>query len=355
MATSALRTYMGAIHIHTDKSDGGGSLAEVVSAARQSGIDFVVLTDHGTRGYGAEEKEGWREGVLVLCGEEVTTDEGHLLAFETREDIGEQSGIAGAMAAIDAQHATSVSIHHQLPSLGPESTVLPPPLPMKQAHMVELWSFMDEFLARAQPRYLHQACSRPEKLINGPSRAILWQWDRVLQKRRLPAIAGLNVHARKQPLLEWKTMFTYASAFQSVVTCVRCHELPTISLRARDLVWAALREGRCFMLNRSVGDEKNFDFHFQSADGRIRHMGDEVAYDRRGRFYVSLSRDAEVVLRHNGQPLFWGTTREASFPVAGPGSYRIEVLLNRRMWILTNAIRLVDEEGTLQPTVSDLT
>ncbi|MBI1289830.1 hypothetical protein GC173_01110 [bacterium] len=355
MPQRALRTYMGAIHIHSDKSDGEGSLADIVSAARQSGVDFVVLTDHGTRGYGTEGKEGWHDGVLVLCGEEVSNDDGHLLAFEGRDDIGEQMDVESALAAVSAQHATSVSIHHQLPSLGPEATLIPPPVPMQRTNMVEVWSFMDEFLARVQPRYFLQACTRPDKLINGPSRSILRQWDRVLQTRRMAAFAGLNVHARKQPLMEWKTVFSYQVAFQSLVTCIRCQELPGVSLRARDLVWAALREGRSFMLNRSVGDEKNFDFHFQSADGRIRFMGDECTYDPRGRFYVSLSRDAEVVLRHNGQPLFWSTVKEASFPVAGPGSYRIEVLLNRRTWILTNAIRLVDDEGTMQPTVSDLT
>jgi hypothetical protein len=168
-------------------------------------------------------------------------------------------------------------------------------------------------------------------------------------------VAGLNIHARKSPLLEWKTIFSYQAAFQTLVTCVLCHELPNVSLRARDLVWTALREGRSFMVNRSVGEEKGFDFHFQSSDGRIRFMGDEVGYDPKGRFYIRISRDAEVVLRHNGQPLFWGTAKEASFPVAGPGSYRVEVFLNRRTWILSNAIRLVDTEGVIQPTVSDLT
>ena len=355
MAGSALRTYTGAIHIHTDRSDGGGSLDDVVTAARQSGIDFVVLTDHGTRGYGRDNREGWHGNVLVLCGEEVSTDDGHLLAFETRDDIGEMRDVESALKAINDQHGTAVSIHHQLPSLGAEATLVPPPVPLRQTQMIEIWSFMDEFLARCQPRYLQQAASRPEKLINGPSRRLLWQWDRALAKRRYPAFAGLNVHARKQPLLEWKTMFSYQAAFQSVVTCVQCHELPQVSLRARDLVWAALREGRSFMQNRSVSDEKGFDFHYQSSDGRLRHMGDDAAYDRKGRFFIKIPRDAEVVLRHNGQPFFWGTAKEASFPVAGPGSYRVEVYLNRRTWILSNAIRLNDDDGVIQPTVSDLT
>jgi hypothetical protein len=49
------------------------------------------------------------------------------------------------------------------------------------------------------------------------------------------------------------------------------------------------------------------------------------------------------------------TTREASFPVARPGTYRVEVFLNRRLWILSNPIQLVDKDGVMQPTVSDVT
>jgi hypothetical protein len=349
------RTYTGAIHIHTDRSDGGGTLAEVITAARQSSIDFVVVTDHGTRGYGLEGNEGWHDGVLVLCGEEITRPDAHALAFETRENIGTNGTFEAAREAVRRQCGVLASIHHQLPQLGDTNALLPQPVSLKEADAVEIWSFMDEYLARAQPRYLQQSCARPEKLIMGPSRDLLRRWDRELRKRRLPAFAGLNVHARKQPLLEWKMMFSYQAAFQSVVTCIQCHELPNVSLRARDLVWSALREGHSFMVNRSVAPENGFDFHYIGADGRVRLMGDEVPYDPRGRFYVKLSRDAEVVLRFNGQPFFWGTAKEASFPVAYPGAYRVEVFLNRRTWILSNAIRLVDDGGTLQPTVSDVT
>ncbi|CAN5465053.1 hypothetical protein BH09SUM1_BH09SUM1_29570 [soil metagenome] len=354
MASSPQRTYTGALHIHTDQSDGGGTLRDVVAAAKKAEIDFVVLTDHGTRGYGAENKEGWHEGVLVLCGEEVTTPEGHFLAFETREDIGAAARIEQALEDTRRQFGLAVSIHHHLAN-DALAGVLPPPLPLFRADLLEIWSFMDEFLTRATPRNLKQATARPEKFIFGPTRKMLWQWDRMLATRRLPVVGGLNIHQRKQALMDWKLTFPYTTAFQTICTCIQTPELPSVSLRARDLVWAALRDGRSYIVNRAVAAEKPFLFEYHAPSGKVRHMGDDAAYEPGGRFHIIVPQEAEIVIRHNGQPLFWGTGAEISFPTASPGSYRVEAFLNRRAWIISNPIRLLDDEGTRHPTVSDVT
>jgi hypothetical protein len=214
---------------------------------------------------------------------------------------------------------------------------------------------MDEFLARVRPRSLGTAVHRPERLITGPPRALLQQWDRQLATRMLPAVGGLNLHSRKHPLLDWRELFPPEPAFGSIVTCVRTGELPTVAVRARDMVWAALREGRSYIANRAVGTEKGFEFEYLPPTGRVRHMGDSHPYAVGGRLRVRVPDPAEIVIRHNGQPLFWGTGSELTFPTVGPGAYRVEVYLDRRLWLLGNPIRLLDDEGLVQPTVSDVT
>ena len=37
----------GAFHVHTNRSDGSGSVEEVAAAARSAGLQFVIFTDHG--------------------------------------------------------------------------------------------------------------------------------------------------------------------------------------------------------------------------------------------------------------------------------------------------------------------
>ncbi|RKN09811.1 CehA/McbA family metallohydrolase [Streptomyces radicis] len=73
--------YRGDCHLHTVYSDGRRTPAEVAAAARAGGLDFIVTTEHNTpAGHGAWEGL-WGPDLLVLCGEEVTTRNGHCLAL----------------------------------------------------------------------------------------------------------------------------------------------------------------------------------------------------------------------------------------------------------------------------------
>src|SRR5262249_12919939 len=70
----------GAVHIHTTYSDGLGTVPEVAAAAREAGLDFVVITDHETLQPIADGWEGYHAGCLVLFGAEFRVHEGHILA-----------------------------------------------------------------------------------------------------------------------------------------------------------------------------------------------------------------------------------------------------------------------------------
>jgi len=70
----------GAIHIHTNRSDGRGSPDDVALAASRAGLRFVILTDHGD-GTRVPDPPTYRSGVLCLDAVEVSTTGGHLLAI----------------------------------------------------------------------------------------------------------------------------------------------------------------------------------------------------------------------------------------------------------------------------------
>ena len=67
----------GAWHVHTTRSDGRGTLAEVLGAARAAGLQFVVVTDHNVL---APEDAGWHDGVLVIEASEASSRFGHVVA-----------------------------------------------------------------------------------------------------------------------------------------------------------------------------------------------------------------------------------------------------------------------------------
>ncbi|NGO71616.1 CehA/McbA family metallohydrolase [Streptomyces boncukensis] len=75
--------YRGDCHLHTVHSDGQRTPEEVAAAARAAGLDFLTTTEHNTTSGHAAWEGLWGEDLLVLCGEEVTTRNGHWLALGT--------------------------------------------------------------------------------------------------------------------------------------------------------------------------------------------------------------------------------------------------------------------------------
>ena len=75
--------YRGDLHLHTVHSDGSHTQASLVALARAAGLDFIGSSEHNT----SSAPLTWGQHVtadsppLVMCGEEVTTRNGHWLAM----------------------------------------------------------------------------------------------------------------------------------------------------------------------------------------------------------------------------------------------------------------------------------
>src|SRR5256884_4525770 len=74
-------TVPGILHIHTIRSDGRSTPAEIAAAAARAGVRFIVFTDHGdaTR---APDPPVYRSGVLCLDAVEISTSGGHYVAVD---------------------------------------------------------------------------------------------------------------------------------------------------------------------------------------------------------------------------------------------------------------------------------
>jgi hypothetical protein len=79
-SVSGARWYRGDLHLHTVHSDGQRDPDEMAAAARASGLDFIVSTEHNTNSANRAWLTRRTGGLLVIPGEEVTTRHGHWLA-----------------------------------------------------------------------------------------------------------------------------------------------------------------------------------------------------------------------------------------------------------------------------------
>ena len=76
--------YRGDCHVHSVFSDGELTPEQLAAAARAAGLDFVATTEHNnTEAYDAWAKAAGTD-LLVIPGEEVTTQTGHWLALGIR-------------------------------------------------------------------------------------------------------------------------------------------------------------------------------------------------------------------------------------------------------------------------------
>lgn len=77
-----MRWLAGDFHAHTVHSDGSLTVPELVCLARSRGLDFLAITDHNTVSHHAElAGAAARTGVVLVPGQEVTTDLGHANVF----------------------------------------------------------------------------------------------------------------------------------------------------------------------------------------------------------------------------------------------------------------------------------
>jgi hypothetical protein len=312
------------IHVHSTWSDGTGTVPQIMRAAARSGVDVVLLTDHDTLAARDHGQEGWHGDVLLLVGEEVTPPESHYLAFGIERVIRKGGRTpAEVCEAVTAQGGFGFAAH---PFSEGSKLFRRRGIPFGDLDCVagiELWSFVnDTGEAIGRVRDVLKFLLAPGRFIDHPPARNLRRWDELLRARPVVAIGGLDAHQvgiRVGPWVPLRLM-SYKRSFRHLRTHVLIDGEPS-----RASVFAALREGRCYIAMDSLAPARGFRFE---RDGDALH----VRAPRAAR--LRLLRDGAEVATANG--------RELDHPIGDPGPYRAEAYLRahgrERTWILSNPL-----------------
>ncbi|MEJ5198336.1 MAG: PHP domain-containing protein [Anaerolineae bacterium] len=110
------------LHLHTTYSDGMGTVEAVLEAARRAGLDIIAITDHDTLQGALRGRDlGPRYGVGVIPGVEITTAEGHLLAYWVERPIPAGRPLIETLLRVGEQGGLCIAAHptaQWVPSLG---------------------------------------------------------------------------------------------------------------------------------------------------------------------------------------------------------------------------------------------
>jgi predicted metal-dependent phosphoesterase TrpH len=199
IAGHSSRWWSGDLHMHTVHSDGVWTIAELISAARKIGLDFICITDHNTASHHAEidrfhhPSRDARLGTpvrarsrqpLVLRGEEITTYGGHANAWgltsNTWIDFRSRPGDTARISNIAAQAHRSgalISINHPFALCG--GCAWSYDAAARDFDAIEVWN-------SAWDQTDEQA---------------LTMWDKILQSgRHITAIASSDSHRPTNPI-----------------------------------------------------------------------------------------------------------------------------------------------------------
>ncbi len=99
------------LHVHSDHSaDGTCSVEEMLNAARALGLECVAFTDHNTMD-GYREAAGMADDLLIIPAMEVSSADGHVLAYGVDREIAAGMPVLDTIMAIHDAGGIAVAAH----------------------------------------------------------------------------------------------------------------------------------------------------------------------------------------------------------------------------------------------------
>jgi hypothetical protein len=347
--------YKGVLHVHSFLGGhSAGNFEEIIAAAKQNQLDFVVMTEHTSANFNtaALTLKGVHSDVLFIDGNEVSAPtKERLLIFPGDEtaNLPEGSSIVDLLTRTKARTALAfVAYPEEFKSWNAHGydgvevyNVYTNARTINPLVMFfdGVWSY------RSYPDLLFATFyGRPANSLN------LWDDAIRLTGKRLVATAGNDAHANVGLSLNDASGKTWvgfnADPYERSFRLVRMHQLLATGkpLNSASLL-QALAAGHCFIGFDLFGDTTGFRFNATNgSDQRI--QGDEIAVGKGVTLSVRVPVSARVVLLKDGKVFSDELEiKEKDYAVAEKGSYRVEVYLpqlpgpvSNQPWIISNPI-----------------
>lgn len=345
-----LYEYKGNIHIHTNLSDGGKDIYEILKCAGKKGLDFICINDHDFMIERVPlEKEGFLNGVLLLIGLEIGRRYNHYLAFNIREII-KSDGLSpqGVIDRVNEQGGFGFLAHpfeKGMPLFEKSIAYTWNDFSVYGYTGICIWNFMSRWKERVKdPIHGFIVLMFKSQMLKGPSRETLRFWDSLCLKRKTVAIGGSDAHGTlyRVGLIKFRP-FTYDFLLNSINIHVLLEDkLSDRFSDAKTHIYGAMKDGRLFISNDSIHLGDGFNFYYQTMKGKKVFMGDATAFDK-GLIYVELPTYGYIRIIRNGELFDTSMGMEYKKFINQRGIYRVEVykripVFGLRPWIFSNPI-----------------
>jgi acetyl esterase/lipase len=320
------RAWRAAVHVHAeDAKHTLGTRAQVLEAAKATGTEVVLFSDHG--GPHAETWHGERDGVLFIKGAE--HGDRHELVFpEPAPGLRFHSHVEGQMdASPDGWDGMEIYNRHTDA--------------LDDTDLLE-WLRFSTLDGERMRRLAALAREYPDEVYGAGADYwpdIFARWDRILATRRFPGLSANDAH-QNQLLPDGAggrfLLDPYAVAFRNNATSILARE------RTPAAILDSMRAGRMYVAHDWLCDSRGFAFVAINSLG-LYQMGDGVPLASTTRATVRTPVPALLKIIYNGEVIAeQSAATELAAPMSKPGAYRAEAWLEidgeLRPWIYANPI-----------------
>jgi hypothetical protein len=353
--------WRGVFHVHSTASDGSGTVDEIMAAAARAGLDFVVLTDHNV--LAAERPaSAWYGDVLLIAAEEISTEQGHLLALQVPPHRYRFGPTARQALADIRREGGWALIAHGAHAWQPWRGGKGQTKGLEVVNLAAAWSrqsggeralTVGESLIDADAAALRLLRDRWPMLVSWDARTA-FQRGYGHQPRQYVAIAAADAHG---PFVG--PVPSYADTFGALSTLVFIDSSPEEARREGDVgqterqLMGAVRAGRAAVETTALGEVAAFSLTAESSAG-VATMGEVVASEAgpwRLRVVFDAGEPGDIVLLRDGEEIRRASGAMLEEPVPMAGTYRVEVYRDEVAgqdaggppWLLSNPIYIWSE------------
>jgi len=346
-----LYDYTGVIHFHSEHSwDGRVPIDDIIKAARENEIDFLMLTDHSCQEAKKNGFEGWNEDVLLVVGQEISPRFNHYIAFGIDENIEvDEEGTIAPQGYID-----QVRVGEGIGFIAHPDHEGTKMFHVKHFPWVDwtvtgytglgIWDFMTDWqssLTGYPKAFLSYVF--PAHFLHGPRQVTLDRWDRLNQTSKVVGIGELDNHDTPKKICGLNvSVFKFKKAFRFIRTHLLLDK-PFEKDNVKDInaIINALKRGRAFIALEYFKRAEGFLMYIIDKNATAT-MGDEFILNDNAVLRIETPVQCKIRIVRDGNIFREDIATKLEYTISEKGIYRVEayirILCKYRPWIFSNPI-----------------
>lgn len=333
--------YRGVLNVHSRKSTGGGNYKQIIQAAKNSDVDFLIFTDLNQQ-EAESEIDGYHEELLVFTGGEYSYINSRLLMAEIPSQFDFKGVGQGQVyfADILSQPSTSnndpvMFLAHPFKPKYQWTGEFPPGL--DGLEIINLKSVWQQAWLEKRVSFFWTIFTLPfneqlalVRLLESPNKEVEL-WDQLSQSRHTIGVLGADAESRIRisddywlPFPSYESLFSLASNHILLKS-----ELTGNAKTDKEKVLSALRTGQFYFSLDVLANPKGFNAYIKNAQGQTFLMGSSLKIQEGLELIVELPNKPQVPfdldIFRNGERIMTSNSQLTRLSLHEAGVYRVRV------------------------------